>query len=264
MSSIHYFFLFVVVWVLLLAVVPVHAQEQGFNSTIPGERNIGQWYNFTIENVSGYKQASYHYTVYRAYFVNDYQYHDENWGQWFDQFPTQGNKYLFVWIAGYLDDSSTDWWGWDQDRFPIWYNNEAIQPEPVIMASSQYVGIFRGNDHPRIIAGMENTSYLDGFTWSGDEYGFYDGIQVDRMEPGITNAMQGYAIYQVPIESNLLSVRVAMNTYTDQAWWNLENKSFEQVDDVGRQRRTDNQIIQTQIVQGIRLPDNYEEKRAEA
>ena len=31
MSSIHYFFLFVVVWVLLLAVVPVHAQEQGFN-----------------------------------------------------------------------------------------------------------------------------------------------------------------------------------------------------------------------------------------
>ena len=105
---------------------------------------------------------------------------------------------------------------------------------------------------------MENISYFPHFTWSGDTYGYVDGIQSDRLVAGPTNAMQGYLIYQVPESVALSDLRVAMDTYTDQAWWNLENKTYQQVDDVARKQQQDQEQIQEQILQGLRLPDNFQ------
>ena len=258
MTSTTPFFMFLATFVCLALILPAQAQEQPFNASIAGERNIGQWYNFTIENVSGLKDASYHYVVYRAYFKDYYTYRDENWGLWLTQAPDAGKKYLFVWVLGYLDSSSTDWWGWDQDRFPVWYNTSAISPEPIAMVSSQFGGTYYGVDHPRLISGMENISYFPHFTWSGDAYGYVDGIQSDRLIAGPTNAMQGYVIYQVPETVTLSDLRVAMITYTDQIWWNLENKTYQQVDDVARKQQQDQEQIQEQILQGLRLPDNFQ------
>ena len=247
-----------------MLVLPVQAQEQSFNASIAGERNIGQWYNFTISNVSGYSRASYHYVVYNAYFRDNYSYLDENWQDLEMQYPGPGQKYLFVWIAGYLDDSSTDWWGWDRYHFPMWYNNVAVVPEPVTMVSTQFTLHYWNHDHPRLIGGMENASYYPGFTWSGEPYGFYDGVELDRMYPGITNAYNGYVIYQVPKQATMDQIRIAMNTYTDQAWWNIQNKTFEQVDNVAKANIQDRILIETQKERGLRLPDTYEVKRSEA
>lgn len=236
---------------------PLDGKGPAFNASTPGERNAGQWYDFALLNVTGYQNVTYHFTVYDAEIRDSYEYRSDAWGQWWTQEPDQGKKFLFVWICGWSE--GTTWIGWGSERFFAWVDRLSIIPEPVNFSD---IGMVKRGGHytdevpPRTIRWMENkTSYLD-FPWSGDAYSFRDGIQMIRQEPGKSNAMQGYLIYQVPQNTELKDIRIAgWFGYYGTAWWNLEQKAFIQNStEIQRQIRIEQ--LQQERLTGKRMPGN--------
>jgi len=237
---------------------PLDGKGPAFNASTPGERNAGQWYDFSILNVSGYRDVVYHFTVYDAELEDSYEYRSDAWGQWWTENPAPGNEFLFVWICGWSE--GTSWIGWGPDRFFAWINTRTFYPEPVILSDIGLVykgGKATSDVPPRTIRWLEEnkTSYLD-FTWSDDAYSFEDGVELTRQEPGKSNAMQGYLIYQVPKGTKFKDIRVAgWFGYYGTAWWNLEQKAFTQNSTEFRKQTRAEQLLQERMT-GKRMPGN--------
>jgi hypothetical protein len=256
-----------------LIIMPVSAyytseiipQSSGFlpeyNATFPGERNAGQWYEFSINNVSGDLDVKYHFTVYDVEIKDSYEYRSDAWGQWWNETPTRGNKFLFIWIVGYSE--GTSWDGWESERFYLWDNGKQINQEPIIM--SDIGKVIRGNSWsskipPRTIRFIENRrSYLD-FPYSQDVYGYQDGLVMNRMEPGKSNAWNGYIIYQIPKTSELKDLRLlGWFGYHGYAIWNLKPYGYiQETPEYMEIKAAENR--RTEIQKGIRQRGNEIER----
>jgi len=263
------FYILVLLAIATIIIVPVSSQYTNdtypldgkgpaFNASAPGERNAGQWYDFSLQNVTGYQDVVYHFTVYDAEIKDSYEYRSDSWGQWWTQEPDRGKKFLFVWICGWSE--GTTWIGWGSERFFAWVDRLSITPESVIFSDIRMVrrgSTLTSDVPPRTIRWLEEnkTSYLD-FPWSDDAYSFMDGVQMIRQEPGKSNAMQGYLIYQVPEITELKDIRIAgWFGYYGTAWWNLEQKTFVQNStELNRQTRIEQ--LQEERLTGKRMPGN--------
>jgi len=214
----------------LIAVLPAGAQEVPFNTTIAGDRNLGQLYSWTVNNASGYAGCVYHYTVYDYRFIGrSYNFYSESWGSWFRNDAGTGQQYLAVWVRGWVE--GTAWYGWDQERFPIWvWSNRTVQPVPVHMQDIE-VGK-RGSEKymPAVIREVENrTSTSERGLLTDERYGWKDAIQHNRMEPGYSNRFDGYILYQVPEMAGPGDIRVVGNFgYYGIPIWHLVNVTIDQ------------------------------------
>lgn len=241
---------------LLALVLPSGALTMPFNATFPGERNINQWFEWKLYNASGLAGVVYHYTVYDARLMPNYSYHSESWNSWDVQEPTPGNQYLLIRICGWSE--GTTWWGWGRDRFNVWVYGNTIPPEPVQLVD--VLKVKRGLSWsmvlpPRTIAGLENVSAYPGFTWSGDVYGYQEGLEMNRMVPGKSNAWIGYLLYQVPAKANLSDIQVSGNFYNHRAYWNLEKKDYVQQNEEWKQE-VSSILIVDQVLHGLRTSDH--------
>lgn len=229
-----------------------------YNSTVPGERNAGQWYEFTLLNVTGYQSVVYHYTVYDADIRDSYEYRSDAWGQWWRQDPEQGKKFLFVWLCGWSE--GTSWLGWGMDRFFASVNGTMrLSPEPVQFSDIGRIrrgGAWSDKVPPRTIRWMENKTSFPGFAWSGDAWGFKDGLELDGQDPGQSNAMQGYLIFQIPRSMQLKDIQI-IGWFGDwgRAWWNLDYKPYIQ-QSPEYQRILQKDIIKQQRESGLRVLDS--------
>ena len=230
--------------------------EGKYNESFPGERNAGQWYTFHLNNASGLADVDYHFTIVDAEIRKSYQYRSDAWGQWWNETPDPGTKFLFVWICGYSE--GTSWIGWGSDRFAAWVDGQTIQADPVVVSDIGKIrrgGAFTDKVPPRTIAGMENKSALPGFAYASDAYGFKDGIELSRMEPGKSNAFYGYLIYRIPEKAELKDIQIAgWFGYYGTAIWNLQPKMYTQ-DSPESKIIKEKEEIQKQILLGRRLSD---------
>jgi hypothetical protein len=233
-----------------------------YNATFPGERNAGQWYEFSINNVSGDRDVKYHFTVYDAEIKDSYEYRSDAWGQWWEETPARGNKFLFIWICGYSE--GTSWDGYEAERFYLWDNGKQINQEPIIQSDIGKVNRGTTTDNrvpPRTIRFIENrSSYLE-FTYSQDAYGYQDGLVMNRMEPGISNAWNGYIIYQIPKTSELKDMQIlGWFGYHGTAIWNLKPVAYIQNSPEALAIK-ERQKITKEIALGTRQKDNGIVKR---
>lgn len=221
---------------LLLLCVILFAIDQpasAFDQTIPGGRNMGDLYSWTIENVSGQKNVTHHFTVYTWKMMEPdepYQWWSDNWAQWFNQTPDPGKKWLFIWLEGYTTGTTT-WSYYDHsDRFALWTTNTSISPEPVQLVD--VVKIKRGTGWstelpPVIIAQTINHTTPRGLVYSDDIYGWKEGIEQGRIEPGESNAYNGYLKFQIDNSLKPEDLRLSgWFGYWGTAWWNLVPKEF--------------------------------------
>lgn len=233
-----------------------------YNATFPGERNAGQWYEFSINNVSGDRDVKYHFTVYDTQIKNSYEYRTDAWGQWWTESPEPGKKFLFVWICGYSE--GTTWDGWESERFYLWDNGKQINQEPVILSDIGKVnkgGSWSTKTPPRTIRFIENRSSYQDFTYSQDAYGYQDGLVMNRMEPGKSNAWNGYIIYQVPKTSELKDMQIlGWFGYHGTAIWNLKPVAYIQ-NSPEYFTLKQNRRIAEEILQGIRIRGDEETKQ---
>lgn len=252
--------------VISLFILPATAQIQSnsssqipFNDTLSGYRNTGQLYTFQIKNVSGTADIVYHYTVYASRLIGtNYTYHSRNWNTWEVQDAAAEYQYLIVWVRGWSE--GTTWLGWGRDRFSAWvWGNLTIQPEPVHLED---LPVRYGSEkyRPVLIKDLFNR-VENGDQLTTEWYGWKDGYQRYRMEPGISNADDGILIYQVPAAATPEDIQIAgWFGYYGTAVWNLKDKEIQQ-DSLENERLQELEVITLQRAAGIRISDRTLDRR---
>lgn len=252
---------FILIALVLLCIGTVQASEIPFNETIAGDRNLGQMYTWTVNNASGYADCVYHYAVYdyRVIGVN-YTYHSPSWGQWFIQEARPGNVYIAVWVRGWTE--GTTWYGYDQGRFPMWvWDNTTIQPEPVHLQDLENGKLHSGKFIPAIIRELENRTAITGKgLLTSERYGWKDNVEHIRMEPGRSNAMDGYLLYQIPVQARPEDLRVAgWFGFFGTPVWNFRNVTIDQAS-IEKQLIIESEKLKMERVGGMRLSDRQSER----
>lgn len=268
-----------------------NAEPIAFNESLPGERNIGQNFTFTMSNVSGtYARCVYQYTVYDYREIGEnFTYYSVNWGQWFKQDAEKGKKYVAVWIRGTME--GTSYFGWGPDFFKLWvWGNQTVLPEPVLMQDIEIANVKRsGKTYTKTGCGdsytvSEDLSVAD--SWDGNEsgrrlpaviaetedlkattergqlsrerYGWKDEHELDRMVPG--EKWEGYILYQIPKAATANDIQVAGNfRAAGAAIWNLKERVINQ-DSAERYRHLESLAIDVQKKTGVRLPDRQPDR----
>lgn len=200
-----------VVCLIIVGLIIFGQPVQAFNASQPGERNAGEQYQFTMHNVSGtYEDVTHHFTVYSSKLFEknqSYHYWSVLYGQWFNQTPDKGKKWLFVWVEDYTEGSTT--WAYEKDRFTVWiWGNTTIPAEPDQLEDhTSYSDKHRG---PAIIQWVTYGHVVPReYSWFGDPYGWRDGYIQPRIEPGRSNAWSGWIRYQVPERATLQDLQLA-------------------------------------------------------
>lgn len=212
--------------ILLLAAGPAAASPAAvFNSSIPGERNIGQEFTFSIDNVSMRADVVYHYTVYSSRALGDHiTYWSKAWGTWFTDQAPAGYQYLAVYVRAWTEGTTV--WGYGSDRFYVWYIDQSIGALPVKLEDLP-IRYKSEKYRPAVIQELENR-YEPGIGLLPSEpYGWKDGQELTRMEPGLSNAWDGPILYLIPDSAGLRDLRVAgwFGDYRGTAvWWITEHE----------------------------------------
>jgi hypothetical protein len=183
---------------------PVCALE--FNTSLPGDRNLGDSFTWAINNVSNNASVRYFFTVEAARVLGDnYTYYSPAWGQWFIQEAGAGSQYLAVWVRAWSEGTTS--WGYGPERFYIWaWGNWTIAPEPVRLADQP---IRLGADHARpvVVRELESRTRSDGSLLPSEWYGWKDGQELTRLEPGTSNAWAGVVLYSIPKNAPVADLR---------------------------------------------------------
>jgi hypothetical protein len=234
------FFLVALLLIGILAQMPVHAAGEilgsspaaTFNATVPGERNLGQVFTWSIQNVSNRADVTYHFNVYAWRLIGlNYTYYSPAWGRWFTADSRPEFQYLAIWVRAWSE--GTTCWGYGPDRFNIWaWGNRTIIPEPVHLED---VAVKIGSDHfrPVVIRELENRTLPNGTILTTEWFGWEDGQELTRIEPGTSNAWDGVSLYQVPVAAGPEDLQVAgwFGYFGTPIWYltphEIKQKSFE-------------------------------------
>lgn len=210
--------------ILLILMVPANA----FSPELSGDRNLGQEYKFTVNNVTTPDQSlrgsgvTYHWSVYDYRILGRaYSYYSNDWGRWFIQHADHEKKYLALWVRVWMEGGSS-WYGWGPDRFRLWvWDNTTIHNEtihindlPIEYKSDQY--------RPVVIAELQNLNgRSDKKLLSREWYGWKDEIELIRQEPGPSNAWDGFIMYQIPAAATENDIRVFASSWYGYGVWYL-------------------------------------------
>ena len=285
------FLLAVIAWMIW----PASAAPVPFNETLAGGRNLGQLFTFTMNNITGtYASAEYHFTVYDYRMIGEnYTYYSVNWARWFKRPADPGKKYLAVWVRGWLEGSP--YHGFGPEQFPAWIGDKAIRPDRVLLEDiplsspgsysirSEEMNVISRIDpetgYELIEIGEqpawdEVTSgrvprYQPAVIWetayavarnergrlTGERYGWKDQNEMGRMEPGRSNAFDGYLIFQVGKDVEPEDIRIAGNFWSfGLGIWHLTETEIDQ-ESVERYVFAEAAVAELERVTGIRLPD---------
>lgn len=214
-------FLFATIAVIDQPVSAAETDSISFNENYPGDRNAGQYFTWQVNNSSGLANVTHHYTVYDWKMLQPDQpdhWYSDSWARWNNQSPEKGNKYLFVWILGYTTGTTT--WGYGDNRFFAWIGNRSYSPDPILLADAK-----RGNTpryEPVIIGETVNHTTPKDLIYSWGPYGWKDGIELDRIEPGKNSGFNGYLKFQIPNATAPEDIRIAgWFGYWGTATWNI-------------------------------------------
>jgi len=255
-----YPFLCLIVLAIMIAVqLPVQAAGEdlggtsavAFNDTVPGERNVGQVFTWSIQNVSKQADIKYYYTVYASRLIGmNYSYYSNAWGRWEICEAGPGFQYLVIWVRGWTEGTTS--WGYGPERFRVFvWDNLTIDLEPAHL-NDLPVWFLADEYRPVVNAELENRTLLNG-TLSRVEllttewYGWRNNQKLARMESGLSNAWDGVILYQIPVAADLEDLRVAgwFGYYGTPVWYltphMIVQKSFEawqkeQQDELSRQK----------------------------
>lgn len=292
--------LFGILLSILAGIMFSHASAEPipFNASIPGERNQGQEFTFTMNNVSGtYASSDYRFTVYDYRILgNNYSYYSVNWAAWFKELADPGKKYMAVWIRGTME--GTSYFGWGQEQFNVWVNGrgfysepvklqdipirgqfvasrdmvipavtncasgEIIEPEQVIIGSGGSKNPVGSSNRylPVIIQEIENLKATnERGQLTTERYGWKDEHELDRMVPGET--VEGFVLFQIPDATLPEEVQVAgyFRNYGT-AVWNLVEREIDQ-DSVEKMQFIERNLMGREILAGDRTTGNEDETR---
>lgn len=258
----YFFVLTVCAWIFVsVSASPLSALPIApFNSSLKGDRNLGDPFIFTIKNMSGYKPAIYHLTVYNYKILENYTYHSDAWGQNFKQEPDPGKVYLAIWVKEYLSENSTINWAYDSETFNVWiYGNQTIEPEPLKFSDLPEYCFNSLSCSPDLLPPVIPYEFLNvtlgGPPVSSDPFGYRFGMYQGDLYPGLSNGRDGWILYQIPKGTDPKYLRVCgWFDYYGYGVWYLEPQEILQ-NSPEQVFLNDKFMISQQIERGLRISD---------
>ena len=191
----------------------------------PGPRSEGQWYKFYRTDVQGLKDMEIGIVSYRHAFLDRYTWWNPSTGNYYSQKPNPGNRFFVVWVheEEFGTDQSQDstFWPLDDSKFAIQIKDQ-IYPSAI---NNSYLPVIRIKEFDEL------TNYYD--TVTAPPFGYYvrytgtnpesGGFRAEKIAPirmGKENGIDGYIIYEVPKESQLMDMQLvgSFGTFGDAQW----------------------------------------------
>jgi hypothetical protein len=179
---------------------------------------LNEWYNFKEDNALGLKDMNISTTMYGYKTLKNFTYYDYNWGQVFNESAPDGYVYFLAYINTVMDNTIT---GDDTRMYLPQQNSYAL-----FIGDTVYYPIVFDYIHNQILE-MDNTynlNHVERIKPYAYEYvntkDNRTGIKVPTMlnkytlYGGISNAEDGYIIFQIPENYNYRMIRVEGNFFS--------------------------------------------------
>ncbi len=156
-------------------------------------------------------------TVYR-YWINDtYQLFDPRETRYVTKYPSPGNKYLVIFI-NIVDKGTARQLPPKASNIAVRYNDGVYYMDPTHVLPKTLKNI----DAPPEIIRIGEIEFFH--TLNGDKYvedfGYRDGYERAFIDPGVSNAMDGYIVYEVPasLTPDATYVEIGFNPQEGAIW----------------------------------------------
>lgn len=188
--------------------------------------NMSEWVQWQRENVSGYKDMDVKFTAYRIKEMDSYKTWEVSWGYDWINVPAPGNKFVFVWICGYMNgltqEKDPSMWGFEPNHFVL-RTNKADYIE-----QNSKVDLTAPIREFNYVYDLENTTITE-------PYGVYRTQQQPsgkiqtwpigwmRMEtPYQSHAWDGWILYEVPKDETVKEIHADFAHLGGQVHWSIE------------------------------------------
>lgn len=188
-----------------------------------GIRKIKRPFSFIRPDVSGRKDLVTHVVIYDYKVFNSYTWFNPSDYKYYKQYPTEGYKFVFVFINIYMDNIMGDdprMWCPDERHYGLQANDILYMPIEFEkqLRIKELEETYNYNDDSRVgyYATFKYTSSnLEHAKTAGETYN-----NLTYLRGGKSNAIDGYLVYEVPINTKDEDLILSGNFYTfgDAAW----------------------------------------------
>jgi|GEM_PF-3252471 len=196
------------------------------SETQQGIRKLQRYFVFHRNDVLGKKDLDFHVTVYGYKFLDSYHFWNLGDNQYYEVVPMNQNcKFLFVYVQMYSDDISGDDvrnYIPNENHYQVKYNDMLYQPIPFTKELRIYEleNTYNFNDDHRI-------EYYGQFVFqalTGKEAGKPVSMPLEYSLGGKSNAIDGYIVYEIPIEATENDIQVWGEFYAyGNSQWVMKN-----------------------------------------
>jgi hypothetical protein len=191
---------------------------KSFDETKPGIRDIRQFFTFSRENVSGGKDLTIKTTVYGWRQFSQVKWYSDGLGQYQYQFAPKNEKYVFVFLAEFMDGNTTEKdpraWYFGPDQFRLQVDGRLYDQDPNFVPA---VRIYELEE----IAGYNGIKGLRPYGYTivqTRRTGNITAIEDPWLRMGISNAKDGYLVYRVPVNSVNMILVGSFGSWGTAAW----------------------------------------------
>lgn len=192
-----------------------------FNETMPGLRNLSQFFTIHRENVTGEKDLEIKTTVYGWQELHQVKWYSDSDGKYLYQFaPTKDENYLFVYLVSYVNGNTTEDdprpWYFGPQQFRLQVEDRMYDQDTEFMPN---VRIKEMEDVPGYnkIRGLRPY----GYTIVQDQKLGNITAQPDPiMHLGKSNAKDGYLVFRVPAgkDASNMALVGSFGSWGNAAW----------------------------------------------
>lgn len=188
------------------------------NEYIGGIKKLGRPFSWARENVVGLQDMSVHVRVYNYKILQSYHWWNPTDYKYYETYPSNINsEFLFVYVNIYMDDIIGDdprMWLPNEHHYFVNINGQLIEPIEFTkqLRIKEFEETFNWNDDNRIkyYGGVPTyTANSDAAPTAGE---IVDNLTYLR--GGISNAVDGYIVYEVPANTPLPDISVVGTFYT--------------------------------------------------
>ncbi len=187
-------------------------------------RNLGEWYSWRRDDVSGTKDMLAHAVVYGYRIEPNYWWWSVSWGRYFCQVPDHGMKYLFVYTKVWLEGNNGTWdprlYGFDWNHYRVQIGSALYEPDTNYVAPNRIKELEETSDYSDVVKiGPFGCLHIND---QGKESCIWD--QWIRM--GDENGLDGFILFEIPASTKPEDISVIGNYRGfGSAWWNLTTES---------------------------------------
>jgi len=198
--------------VIITTPVPTTIVPTPTPNPFPDAFSLKTWLPFE----TGTKRAS-EATVYRVWINNSYRWYNPNDNQYETKVAPEGKKYLIV-FATMVNRGSERVLLPSPNNIYVWYNSASISPDRNHALPTKI-----SDSPPKVIriGEIEFSKKLFGTEYVED-FGYSYGQKIGYLNPGVSNAVDGYIVYEVPasLTPDQAYVGIVLPG-TDKAVWKL-------------------------------------------